>query len=80
MAQATNVWPKRVNDYVIPESPQRASATSLECCYHKKPQISHHLERTCWRTGRMAKGNYAKKITVAKSETHQRLTSTLKDG
>ena len=30
--------------------------------------------------GRMEKGNYAEKKTIAKSATHQRWTSTMTDG
>ena len=37
--------------------------------YHKRPQRSEHQERTCSRTGRITKGNYAKKNTIAKSAT-----------
>ena len=52
------------------DSPQRASTTLLEWSYHKGPQRSQRQERTCSWTGRMAKGNYTKKNTIAKSATH----------
>ena len=53
------VWPRRVNSL---------SATSLEWSYHKRPQRSQHQERSCWWTGRVAKGIYAKKNTIAKCD------------
>ena len=43
-------------------------------------QYLYFIWRTCWQTGRVAKGNHAKKNTFAKSVTHQRWTSTINDG
>ena len=68
-----NIWPRRVNDYIVPEVLPRGC---LQLCWNDV--ITKDLKDLS--IDNYAKGQLCQEKYNAKSVTHQRWTSTINDG